>query len=86
MKHKVNFVRDHIPPETPLILVGHSIGAYIILHMMTKFGSERIWMAALLFPTIERMAISPKGSVLTPLLRYLGWMASWTVCDNNPIY
>ena len=83
IKHKINFVRDHLPPETPLILLGHSIGSYIILHMMTKFGPERIRMGALLFPTIERMATSPKGSVVTPMLKYCGWVASWSI---YPVY
>lgn len=83
VKHKINFVRDHIPPETPLILVGHSIGAYIILRMMTTFDKDRIPMSALLFPTVERMATSPKGSVVTPMLRYLGWIATWSI---YPVY
>ena len=83
IKHKINFVRDCLPPETPVILIGHSIGAYIIIHMMRHLADHHIQMGVLLFPTVERMAVSPKGAVATPMLKYFGWMTSVALC---PIY
>lgn len=36
IEHKLAFVRKHVPRETSLVLVGHSIGCYIILEMMKR--------------------------------------------------
>ncbi|KAG0590140.1 hypothetical protein KC19_1G075300 [Ceratodon purpureus] len=43
INHKVQFVRDRLlieAPEVPLLLVGHSIGAYIALEILKKFPSQ----------------------------------------------
>jgi hypothetical protein len=57
IQHKVTFIRDHVPEDVTLILIGHSIGCYIILSIMPEitptFSVLRCFM---LFPTIERMA------------------------------
>jgi len=36
IEHKLAFLRKHVPRETSLVLVGHSIGCYIILQMMKR--------------------------------------------------
>lgn len=36
IEHKLAFLRKHVPRETSLVLVGHSIGCYIILEMMKR--------------------------------------------------
>lgn len=36
IEHKLAFFRKHIPKETRLVLVGHSIGCYIILEMIKR--------------------------------------------------
>lgn len=36
IEHKLAFLRKHVPRETNLVLVGHSIGCYIILEMMKR--------------------------------------------------
>lgn len=35
-EHKLAFLRKHVPRETTLLLIGHSIGCYIILEMMKR--------------------------------------------------
>ena len=74
VQHKVEFLLECVPPDVPLILIGHSIGAYIILEIMSEIGADRILQSVLLFPTIERMAATPQGSRVTPLLRYFRWL------------
>ena len=32
--HKQIFLEEHIPSKSKIILIGHSIGAYIILHLL----------------------------------------------------
>ncbi|XP_034051236.1 lipid droplet-associated hydrolase [Thalassophryne amazonica] len=75
IEHKLDFLRKHVPRETSLVLVGHSIGCYIILEMMKRDPELKILKAVMLFPTIERMAQSPQGKIMTPLLCHLRYVA-----------
>lgn len=75
IEHKLAFLRKHVPRETSLVLVGHSIGCYIILEMMKRDPELKIVKAVMLFPTIERMAQSPQGKVLTPVLCHMRYVA-----------
>ena len=70
--HKLKFIQDYIPEDTPLILIGHSIGCYMILKIMDVIDTSRVIQSCLLFPTIERMAESPKGSTFTKMSGFLG--------------
>lgn len=77
IEHKLAFLRKHVPKETSLVLVGHSIGCYIILEMMKRNPELKVLKAVMLFPTIERMAQTPRGKVMTPVLcqmRYLAYL------------
>ncbi|XP_074608459.1 lipid droplet-associated hydrolase-like isoform X2 [Acropora palmata] len=74
--HKNEFLKSHIPPHSKIILIGHSIGAYIILNILkTCDRAADITKAILLFPTFERMAVSPSGRYVTPAVRYFKWFA-----------
>lgn len=72
--HKVNFIHENIPPDVSLILIGHSIGSYIILNMLDHLPASQVEHCFLLFPTLERMAVSPNGQQMTPILQYLRWL------------
>ncbi|XP_041828799.1 lipid droplet-associated hydrolase [Melanotaenia boesemani] len=77
IEHKLAFLRNHVPRETSLVLVGHSIGCYMILEMMKRDPELKVLRAVMLFPTIERMAQTPQGKVMTPVLcqmRYLAYL------------
>lgn len=71
IEHKLAFLRRHVPRETSLVLVGHSIGCYIILEMMKRDPELKVLKAVMLFPTIERMAQTPQGKVMTPVLCHM---------------
>ncbi|XP_008299196.1 lipid droplet-associated hydrolase [Stegastes partitus] len=75
IEHKLAFLRKHVPRETSLVLVGHSIGCYIILEMMKRNPELKVLKAVMLFPTIERMAQTPQGKVMTPVLCQMRYMA-----------
>ncbi|XP_048831194.1 lipid droplet-associated hydrolase isoform X3 [Brienomyrus brachyistius] len=68
IEHKMAFLKRHVPRDTKLVLIGHSIGCYIILEMMKRDPQMQVLKALLLFPTIERMAASPQGRLMTPVL------------------
>lgn len=75
IEHKLSFLREHVPRETRLVLIGHSIGCYIILDMMKRDPGLKVLKSVLLFPTIERMAVTPQGKVMTPVLCHLRYAA-----------
>ena len=91
VQHKLAFLADHVPRGMRLILVGHSIGCYMILKMISASTKEslastnthQVLKSLLLFPTIERMALSPNGRFFTPVLKYLRWALPLITC---PIY
>lgn len=77
VEHKVAFLEDHLPQGTRVTLVGHSIGCHIILRLLNHFENSPNVMVSrsfLLFPTIERMKVSPNGRRLWPVLCYLRWL------------
>ncbi|KAJ8289515.1 hypothetical protein GJAV_G00002200 [Gymnothorax javanicus] len=75
VEHKLAFLREHVPRDAKLVLIGHSIGCYIILEMMKRDPELQVVKSLLLFPTIERMAVSPQGRVMTPVLCRLRYAA-----------
>ncbi|MBN3301214.1 LDAH hydrolase, partial [Amia calva] len=68
IEHKLAFLRHHVPRHMKLVLIGHSIGCHIILEMMKRDPELQVLKSVLLFPTIERMAQSPQGKLMTPVL------------------
>ena len=83
IQHKLAYISDYIPAGKRLILIGHSIGCYMILKMLSSdtdnslvqfCSAHDVAKCYLLFPTIERMAQSPNGRFFTPLLKYFRWM------------
>ncbi|XP_072263588.1 lipid droplet-associated hydrolase [Pyxicephalus adspersus] len=77
IEHKLAFLQNNVSSNTKLILIGHSIGCYIILEMMKRLPDLKVLKSILLFPTIERMAQSPQGKIMTPILcslRYIVYM------------
>ncbi|KAJ8287534.1 hypothetical protein COCON_G00001930 [Conger conger] len=75
VEHKLAFLREHVPRDAKLVLIGHSIGCYIILEMMKRDPELQVVKSVLLFPTIERMAATPQGRVMTPMLCRLRYVA-----------
>ena len=69
--HKLDYIRKHASNKDSLFLVGHSIGSWMILHMLQKLEPSRVKKIALLFPTIEKMGITPNGQKLAPLFSTL---------------
>ncbi|EDO34015.1 predicted protein, partial [Nematostella vectensis] len=80
IKHKQDYIENHIPPSMKIVLIGHSIGAYIALKLLKESSrAADIVKLILLFPTIERMAATPNGRIITPIVNYFKWFAVSTV-------
>ena len=69
--HKMAYLRKHASGKDSLFLVGHSIGSWMILKMLQELEPRRVKKVALLFPTIEKMSVTPNGQKLSPLFTTL---------------
>ena len=65
--HKMAYIEQQAVDKDSLFLVGHSIGCYMILKMLQLLAPERVKKAIFLFPTIEKMALTPNGQFMSPL-------------------
>lgn len=59
--HKLAYLALDSHKDSKIILIGHSMGCYVIQEMMKMLPPGRILKAFFLFPTIERMIHSPNG-------------------------
>ena len=59
--HKLAYLALDSHKDSKIILIGHSMGCYVIQEMMKVLPQERVKQIFFLFPTIERMIHSPKG-------------------------
>ncbi|EFX87830.1 hypothetical protein DAPPUDRAFT_306361 [Daphnia pulex] len=68
VNHKIDFVDTYVPAGVNLHFIGHSIGAKICVELVKRYRSKHNAAAYLLFPTLERMAQTPSGRKLWPIL------------------
>ncbi|EDW50030.1 lipid droplet-associated hydrolase [Drosophila sechellia] len=79
IRHKIAFIEKYVPSDVKIHLIGHSIGAWMILQLLENERiRSRIQKCYLLFPTVERMMESPNGWVFTkvamPLYSVFGYI------------
>ena len=84
--HKLAFVYNFLPPDSELILIGHSVGAFIILEIMRRLqNTKRIVKGVLLFPTIERITATSSGRFWTTVAHYMKKPLLWIVWLFNAL-
>ena len=54
--HKLAFLKKYVPKETRLVLLGHSIGCYIILDMMKR--NPELQVSGNIFKFISILSLS----------------------------
>ena len=82
IEHKIDYLEQEVFAKAEkVVLIGHSIGCYIILHIMDRMKHRETAMckSVLLFPTIERLKQSPKGKLMTPLLSNVRWLFALSI-------
>ena len=67
LAHKLAYIKEQAADKEVLCLVGHSIGCYIALHMLKHLPPSRVKKVILLFPAMEKLAITPNGKFWSPL-------------------
>lgn len=72
VEHKISFVNEFVPSDKHVVLIGHSVGAYMVLKMLESKRVERmVCRSILLFPTIENIRNTPNGYFWDPVSYYL---------------
>lgn len=71
LAHKLDLISNHVDKKSKLHLIGHSIGAWLILELLNNHESicKNVSSINLLFPTIQKMAESSNGKFLNNVLR-----------------
>ncbi|KAK6113445.1 hypothetical protein QQG55_51645 [Brugia pahangi] len=71
IEYKFNFCIQYLPKTAKFILIGHSIGSYLMLRILPDLLKHKfnVIRCIALFPTIEHMAESPNGERLLPWLK-----------------
>lgn len=71
--HKLDLINNYIDKRSRLHLIGHSIGAWLILELLTDNEnlSMRLSSVNLLFPTLQHMAETRNGKFLNKVIRNL---------------
>ncbi|KAJ2948087.1 hypothetical protein O0L34_g9884 [Tuta absoluta] len=74
--HKLDLINNKIDKNSKLHLIGHSIGAWMLLEILGKHDSiiQRVSSVNLLFPTIQKMAESRNGKFLNGFLRKIHFL------------
>lgn len=69
---QAEFIKQYVPEDAKLHLVGHSIGSWLIMNLMRDEEiAKRVEKCYLLFPTVEYMKETPNGKFLNKFVRYL---------------
>lgn len=68
--HKATFIAKHIAPRTKLVMLGHSIGCYMILELIDKYPNVRTMVehSILIFPAIDSLGAIPEGQKVRRLV------------------
>lgn len=71
IQHKLDLICNNIDKQSKLHLIGHSIGAWLILKMFQRNNKliNRVSSVNLLFPTIQKMADTKNGVFLNNIIR-----------------
>jgi len=79
VEHKLAYIRERAKSGNPIILVGHSIGCYMIMQMLKELSPDSVLQAFFLFPTIEDMSNAKRGKELYPVFTWLRFLVLFSV-------
>ncbi|XP_075975340.1 lipid droplet associated hydrolase sturkopf [Anticarsia gemmatalis] len=71
LQHKLELINNYIDKQSKLHLIGHSIGAWLILELLRDNENliARLSSVNLLFPTLQKMAETRNGKLLNNVIR-----------------
>lgn len=71
VEHKLDFLQNHLNSSAKIHLIGHSIGAWMIVELLETNDNlmQQVSSINLLFPTLQRMAETKNGKFLNNVFR-----------------
>lgn len=84
VEHKLDLINS-IDKQSRLHLIGHSIGAWMILESLQKCPTvkERAGSINLLFPTLQKMAVTKNGQYINNIIRRIHVLAMFLIILFN---
>lgn len=71
--HKANIIRNYVPANCRVHVIGHSFGAKVALELLKMPELEKqIIKCYMLFPTIERIGDTRNARFIRPFVNYCG--------------
>ena len=74
---KLAFIDTQLDPKSTLILIGHSLGCYILLKMLPHIDKGRLGKAIFLFPTMHHVANTPNAQWQRPFYTKYRWIPAF---------
>ncbi|PZC75504.1 hypothetical protein B5X24_HaOG206045 [Helicoverpa armigera] len=73
IEHKLDLINNHFDKKKKLHLIGHSIGAWLLMELLHKNDhlTKRISSVNLLFPTLQNFSETKNGKLVNNFIRYL---------------
>lgn len=87
VSHKIAFIQQEAVERNSLILIGHSVGCWIVLKMLQHLIPAKVEKVILLFPAIEKMSLTANAnsyvsylwsSLQKPFLALTWLLSMWT--------
>ncbi|KAL1115926.1 hypothetical protein AAG570_005421 [Ranatra chinensis] len=71
VEHKYSFIRQYVPQDKKLFIIGHSVGGKIIVELLKREDvRSQLAKAYLMFPTLEHISKSFNGKIVMSFLRH----------------
>uniref|UniRef100_A0A2M4AQQ0 Lipid droplet-associated hydrolase n=1 Tax=Anopheles triannulatus TaxID=58253 RepID=A0A2M4AQQ0_9DIPT len=89
LQHKIEFIRKYVPEDVKIHLIAHSIGSYMALELLKVPDiSARVKHCYFLFPTLERMASTRNGFIVTRLINpvWCVWQLFYRMFAMLPLF
>lgn len=85
--HKLEVIREFSSPNRPLIIMGHSVGAYMVQRIaMSRELVGKVVRTGLLTPTILDIHTSERGLLLSKALYWLSSLPTWAGLGSSLIF
>ncbi|QLQ79877.1 hypothetical protein HG537_0C05250 [Torulaspora globosa] len=85
--HKLEVIREFSSPNRPLIIMGHSVGAYMVQRIaMSEELVGKVIRTGLLTPTILDIHTSERGILLTKALYWLRSLPTWAGWSSTLLF
>lgn len=74
VEHHISVIHELVPTGHKLVLVGHSLGSWMITRILPQLADYQVIKVVHLFPALAQLATSPNGRALSPYFNKYQWV------------